>query len=306
MREFIIGANDAGQRLDKFIGKAVPTLPVSLMYRYLRTGHIKVGGKKRAGGVKLSEGDVVRMFIGDEFFDTPKERTFMLVPDSLNVVYEDENILVADKPAGLLTHEDDSGCIDTLIARIKKYLYNRGAYDPDKEQSFVPALCNRLDRNTGGLVLAAKNAESLRILNQKLKDGQIDKFYQATVHGTLTKKSGTLTFYLVKDEDKNLVTVHEKPVPGGRTAVTQYTVIKEEDGMSVLDIKLLTGRTHQIRASFAHIGHPLCGDTKYGTNARNKSTGTRWQALTAYKLVFNFTGDSGRLEYLSGITVERG
>ena len=166
MKSFVISQNDAGQRLDKFIHKCVPLLPQSLLYKYIRTKRIKVNSKRAEISTRLAVGDTVEMFIGDEFFaKTEKHYDFLDAPKSLNIIYEDENLLLADKKQGVLCHPDDKEYVDTLIGRIKRYLYEKGEYKPEEENSFVPSLVNRIDRNTGGIVIAAKNAEALRILN---------------------------------------------------------------------------------------------------------------------------------------------
>lgn len=300
MKSFNITKNDAGQRLDKFITKSLPDLPQSLMYKYIRTKRIKVNSKRAEISTRLCDGDIVDMYISDEFFTKKETRyDFTGASKSLDIVYEDENIMLLNKKSGLLSHPDDREFIDTLIGRVKRYLYEKGEYSPDSEASFTPALVNRIDRNTSGIVIAAKNAESLRILNQKLKDREIHKYYLCVVHGALKENSGTLTGYLVKDEKKNKVTVYKKPVDGAKTVKTKYEVLRSENGLSLLEIELLTGRTHQIRAQFSAIGNPLLGDGKYGTNELNKKSGLKKQCLCSYKLEFDFTEDSGCLEYLN-------
>ena len=301
MKTFTIGKNDAGQRLDKFITKSVPNLPQVLLYKYIRIKRIKINGGRAQISTRLCEGDVVDMYINDEFF-TPKEQKydFMTASDKLNIIYEDENIMLLDKKAGLLSHPDDTEYNDTLITRVKKYLYNKGEYNPADENSFAPALVNRIDRNTGGIVIAAKNAESLRILNQKLKDREIEKYYLCVVHGTLKEKSGVLEGWLIKDENKNKVRVFKNQQENSKQIKTKFRVIEERGDLSLVEVELLTGRTHQIRAHFASIGHPLLGDGKYGTNALNKSYGYKKQFLYSYRLKFAFTADAGILNYLNG------
>ncbi len=303
MKSFTIGKNDAGQRLDKFILKAMPSLPKSLMYKYIRLKRIKVDGKRADISTRLSEGSVVDAYINDEFF-APAERKldFMSASKSLDIIYEDENILLADKKQGLLSHPDENEYCDTLISRIQRYLYEKGEYDPDAEHSFKPALANRIDRNTGGIVIAAKNAEALRILCDKIKYRELDKFYLAVVHGTLKEKEAVLCGFLRKNEDKNRVFIESKKTDENRTIRTHYRVLKEKNGLSLLEVELLTGRTHQIRAHLSSIGHPLLGDGKYGKNGEDKKLGFRHQALYSYKLRFNFTTDAGILEYLNGKT----
>lgn len=300
MKSFIINKNDAGQRLDKFIAKSVPLLPQTLLYKYVRIKRIKVNGKRGEISARLNVGDVVDMYINDEFFEkSPEKYDFLKASKNIDIVYEDDNIILCDKKAGLLCHPDDHEYVDTLINRIKRYLYEKGEYNPAEESSFTPALVNRIDRNTGGIVITAKNAESLRILNQKMKDRELHKYYLCIVHGVLEQKSDTLSGYLVKDESKNKVSVSNKKTENSKEIRTKYNVLDTDGNLSLVEVELLTGRTHQIRAHFASIGHPLLGDGKYGTNAQNKKYGYKKQFLYSYKLVFDFTTEAGILEYLN-------
>lgn len=302
MKTLTIGKNDAGQRLDKFLTKTFRNLPQSLLYKYIRTKHIKLNGKRCEISTRLTEGDTLSLFIKDEFLEeAPANYPFLHASRKLSVIYEDENILLADKPVGLIVHSDDKNYGDTLIDRVQRYLFEKGEYDPARENSFAPALVNRIDRNTAGLVIAAKNAEALRLLNLALKERTVDKFYLCIVHGQLKQKEAILEGYLEKDESKNKVFIHKSPLPGGRTIRTKYRVLEENPRFSLLEIELLTGRTHQIRAHFASIGHPLLGDGKYGTNAINKGTGYDKQALCSYKLTFHFPAEC-LLSYLDGKT----
>ena len=307
MKEFIINANDAGQRMDKFITKAVPALPKNLMYKYLRLKRIKLNGKRCEISTKLSEGDTVQMYINDEFFPEESGKPdFLLSPAVLDIVYEDENILLVNKKVGLVVHEDDEGSSDTLIGRILHYLYNKKEYDPAKECSFVPALCNRIDRNTSGIVICAKNAESLRILNQKIKDRELSKHYLCVTVGIPEKKEAELKAYLIKDETSNQVKIYPDMREGAKTVITNYSIIKEnrEKQLALLDVDLITGRTHQIRAHLAYEGYPLLGDGKYGINRINRQYNIKTQALCAYKLTFSFTTDAGCIAYLDGKSFE--
>lgn len=306
MKQLTIGKNDAGQRLDKFLQKNLPNLPQSLLYKYIRKKRIKVNGKRAEISTRLSVGDVLDLYINDEFFEKPEPTyDFLHAGTNLNILFEDENVLVLDKPVGLLAHPDDREYVDTLIGRVKRYLYEKGEYDPDAEQSFTPALVNRIDRNTGGIVLAAKTAEALRVLNQKMKDREIHKFYLCAVHGTPNPEKGLLKGYLWKDEKKNRVYVYKDYRPGAKTIETKYRVLKSAENMSLVEVELLTGRTHQIRAHFASIGCPLVGDGKYGNNQNNrKQGGRRKQFLYSYKTVFDFMTDAGALEGLNGMTFE--
>ena len=306
MKEFTIKKNDAGQRLDKFLTKAVKGLPMSLMYKYIRTKKIKVNRARTEQKYVLQEGDIVQLFIKDEFFDSPERDDSALasIKPKLTVVYEDENIILVNKRPGVLVHEDDEARDNTLIMHIKAYLYQKGEYDPENEQSFVPALCNRIDRNTGGIVIGAKNAEALRVMNEKIKNDEISKFYYCAVHGKMPKKADTLTGFLLKDSDKNQVKIFDKQVKGSKNIITKYKVVSEKNGNSLLEIELVTGRTHQIRAHLSYIGHPLLGDGKYGVNKDDRAKGYKYQALYAYRLRFDFNDDSGALGYLRGKEVK--
>lgn len=306
MRTIQINKNDANQRLDKFLTKRFKTMPKSLMYKYIRTKYIKVNGKRCEISTRLNEGDVITFYIKDEFFDEPQYDTydFLKAPNKLDIVYEDENIILLNKPTGLLCHPDENYHFDSLLARLQHYLYDKGEYNPKDENSFAPALANRIDRNTGGIVIAAKNSESLRILNQKIKDRELKKLYLCVVHGIPKKKQTVLVDYLEKNEKQNRVYISKKPTENSKTIKTKYTVIKELKDMSLVEVELLTGRTHQIRAHMAYIGHPLVGDGKYGTNKQNRNTSLKWQALCSYKLVFAFETDGGILNYLNGKSFE--
>ena len=306
MKEFIINKNDAGQRLDKYITKSFPLLPQSLMYKYIRSKRIKINNKKSEISYRLKENDVITLYINDEFFEPVKPKyDFLSAGKNIKIVYEDENIILIDKPAGLLSHPDEDNYNDTAITRVKRYLYEKGEYDPDNEMSFAPALVNRIDRNTCGIIIGAKNAESLRILNEKLKNRELHKLYLCVVIGKLKKASGIIEGYLEKNEKQNRVYISEKSTDKSKFISTKYNVLDSKDGLSLIEIELLTGRTHQIRASFSHLGHPLLGDGKYGTNAQNKQFGGyKKQFLYSYKLAFDFETDAGILNYLNGKSFE--
>ena len=305
MKSFIISKNDSDQRLDKFVTKTVPNLPKALMYKYIRTKRIKVNKKKSEISARLQTGDLVEMYINDEFFVKSETKyDFSSASDKIDIIYEDENIILLDKKAGLLCHPDDKEYIDTLISRVKKYLYNKGEYDPDEENSFTPALVNRIDRNTGGIVIAAKNAASLKTLNAQMKERNLKKTYLCVVHGVMERKSGLLEGWLVKDESKNRVKIYNKYIDGAKEIKTKYRVIENDtkNNLSLVEVDLLTGRTHQIRARFASIGPPLLGDGKYGKNELNKKLGYKRQFLYSYKLTFDLDENAGELSYLKGKT----
>jgi len=301
MKEFIISKNDAGQRLDRFVSKAVPLLPASLMQKYIRLKRIKVNGKGSTRDARLQVGDILQMYINDEFFETPKpDNAYLTVAaPKLNIVYEDENIILVDKRPGQAVHPHDGAEYGkTLIDHIQAYLYAKREWRPREENSFTPSLCNRIDRNTGGIVIAAKNAAALRILNQKIKDRELDKRYLCIVHGTPKPKEGTLQGYLFKDAAKNRVYVTKESQKGSKTCITKYKTLQSRDGLSLVECELITGRTHQIRAQMAFAGHPLLGDGKYGK--LDKRYNRTYQALYSYKLLFNFTTDGECLQYLDG------
>lgn len=301
MKELIASKNDASLRLDKFIAKSCPTLPKSLMFKYIRTKRIKLNGKKAEISSCICEGDVITAYINDEFFvQTAPKYDFLSAPAVLDIVYEDENILLADKKQGLLVHPDKNEYSDTLISRIQHYLYSKGEYSPDDENAFRPALANRIDRNTGGIVIAAKNAEALRILCEKIKLREIEKRYLAVVHGVPKKKEALLDGFLEKDESKNRVYLSRaRNSNDSKEIKTRYRLLQSKNGLSLLEIELLTGRTHQIRAHMAAVGHPLLGEGKY-SKSDDKRHGFDKQALYSYSLKFNFKTDAGILNYLSG------
>lgn len=301
MKEIQIGQNDAGQRLDRFIAKAVPLLPASLAQKYIRIKRIKRNNAKTERDCRLEAGDVLQLYINDEFFEKPREdNAFLTVAaPKINIVYEDEHIILVDKRPGQAVHPHDGAEYGrTLIDHIQAYLYQKREWRPREEHSFTPALCNRIDRNTGGIVIAAKTAEALRVLNQKIKDREMDKRYLAIVEGKLKHQEGSLKGYLFKDAKKNRVFVTDTPQSGAKSCQTNYKVLTFRDGLSLVECELITGRTHQIRAQFAHVGHPLLGDGKYGK--LDKRFDRNYQALYSYKLTFQFTTDAGSLSYLNG------
>lgn len=306
MRILTVGKNDAGQRLDKFLTKAVKGLPTSLMYKFIRTKKIKVNRARADQRQTLCEGDEIQLFIKDEFFDTPSKDVGALtaIRPKLSIVYEDDHILLLHKRPGVLVHDDANGGENTLIMHVQAYLCEKGTYVPADEQSFAPALCNRIDRNTGGIVIAAKTAEALRVMNQKIREGRVSKFYLCLAHGRMPARAATLHGYLRKDSTHNTVEVRETPFPGAKEIITKYRVLDEqtENGAttSLLEVELVTGRTHQIRAHLAHIGHPLVGDGKYGVNRDDRAKGYKYQALYAYRLGFDPDPDGGALSYLDG------
>lgn len=307
METITVGKNDGGIRLDKFLSKCFKTMPKSLMYKYIRTKRIKLNGKRAKEDSILNEGDVLTFYIDSEFFGdkTNEELKFTKLKESrLVVVYEDENILIADKPSGLIVHSDENEELNTLINHIKLYLYNKGEYVPSEENSFAPALCNRIDRNTSGLVIAAKNAITLKVMNEKIKARELDKIYLCAVHGIPVKKEATLRGFLEKIAAENRVIVHSHPTRNAKESVTKYKVVSvnKAKNLSLLEVELITGRTHQIRSQLAEAGYPLLGDGKYAVNKKDRKAGYSSQALSAHKLTFKFVGEKTHLDYLNGRT----
>ena len=314
MREFKINSNDAGQRLDKFVQKAVKGMPISLMYKAIRLKKIKVNRKRAEQKQILNEGDIVQMFINEDLFsDKITDNELLTVKTDLKIVYEDENLLICDKAPGVLVHsgdgdgqvsgDGDSKDRNTLIYHIQAYLAQKGEYVPCNENSFAPALCNRIDRNTGGMVISAKNAKALRDVNERIKNNKITKKYLCAVHGSLPKKTDTLCDFLLKDSKNNKVRVLKNKVQGAKEIITKYKLISynREKDISLVEVELVTGRTHQIRAHMSSIGNPLLGDGKYGINEKDRKQGYKHQALYSYKLTFEKEDDC--LSYLNGKTI---
>lgn len=302
MRTITINKNDSGQRLDKFILKRFKTMPKSLMHKYIRTKYIKLNGKKTTPEVFLNEGDILTLYIKDEFFEqSKKEYEFMKASKKLDIVYEDENLMLLDKKTGVIVHQDKNYDADCMVNRVQRYLYEKGEYDPEADKAFSPALVNRIDRNTSGIIIAAKNAMALRVLNEKVRTREIRKFYLCVVKGCPKKKSDTLKGYLTKNESKNTVRVSKNEVKGSKEIITKYNVLSydKERNLSLCEVELLTGRTHQIRAHMAYIGHPLLGDEKYGDKSLNRKYNQKYQLLSSYKLKFDFNTDAGELQYLN-------
>lgn len=295
MREFTIHENDANQRLDKFIMKTMKTMPKNLMYKYIRNKKIKVNRKRCEISTRLQVGDTIQCYIAEEFFEQPRDYDFLQVPSDLQVIFEDEHLLIVDKPIGLLAQKDTQGIQDNLADRILHYLYQNKAYDPSTAQSFTPAPAHRIDRNTQGITMAAKSAEALRILNEKISKHEIRKFYLCIVEGRMDEKVGELHFYHHKDEKTNKAIISTIYKEGCKEIISSYKVLKEGKHHSLLEVEIKTGKSHQIRASFAYLHHPLLGDKKYGAQA---VTDFPYQALCAYKIIFSFHDDGGVLHYL--------
>jgi 23S rRNA pseudouridine955/2504/2580 synthase len=300
MKKIVINKNDSGQRLDKFLEKTFPNMPKSLMYKEIRKKNIKINGRRCEISYRLEVNDTIMLYIKDEFLVKNLQVISEFTKFNTVIAFEDENIALIYKPVGLLSQEDENSAGDTAENRFRAYLIKNGEYDTTKENSFIPSLCNRLDRNTEGILIAAKNAEALRILNEKIKNREIEKRYICVTVGVPEKKHAVLKAYHFKDEKSKKVTIFDKPAPGRKEIITEYTILRDNGRLSLAEILLHTGRTHQIRAHMAHIGLPILGDGKYGDFAANRELGVKSQMLCAYKLKFAFLNDAGILNYLNG------
>jgi 23S rRNA pseudouridine955/2504/2580 synthase len=304
MREFTVGPNDAGQRLDRFLSKAMPGLPFALIQKAVREKDVKVDGRRARADGRLLPGQTVRAYLREERAGPSVTERLLNVRETPDIVYEDAHILVLRKKPGLPVHSGRTDSDNTLIAQVQAYLYRTGQWTPEADNTFAPALAHRIDRNTGGLVMAAKTAEALRVLNEKFRLREIEKIYLCLLHGRPHPETGTLKHYLIRDREACRVEVSARPAPGAKTALTAYRVLDTRDGLSLVECRPLTGRTHQIRAQWAAAGHPLLGDGKYAGNRRDRAAGFSRQALYARKLTMAFVTPAGCLAYLRGRTFE--
>ena len=299
MQEIKIKNNDVNKRLDNFLRKIYPFLPLSLIYKSIRKKNIKVNNKKSKEDYLLKLNDVIQIYLPDDILKKKKIKDdFVKSNKPIDIIYEDKNILVVNKPVNLLTHSDEKTLSDTLINRVKNYLFRNGEWKPETENQFAPALVNRIDRNTSGLVLIAKNIKTLQVLNEKMKNKEIQKTYYAKVHGLFKNKEGMLENYLTKNAKDNIVKITDTPINRNSKFIqTKYKVISENNNSSLLKINLITGKTHQIRAHFKYIGHPLFGDKKYNL-AKYKDT-EKYQSLISSEIYFNFKTSANDLDYLN-------
>ena len=299
MREFVIAQKDDGRRLEKWLQSAAPGLTTGLLRKYVRLRRVRINGKPAREGAVLGAGDVLQVYLNDELFEEKTRENKLLAGfrHHIDVAYEDGNILIVDKRPGMRAHADGEEKVDTLVTHIQAYLYQKG----ESNENFVPALCNRIDRFTGGLVIAAKNREALVCMDRLIRNREVKKFYLCAAAGRIPREQGALKGYLLKEGKR--VRVLEKSAPGAQSAETLYRVLSYENGVSLVECELVTGRTHQIRAHFAAAGHPLIGDTQYGDPAINARYPVHFQQLYAYRIAFAFTSDAGILSDLNGKSV---
>lgn len=302
MREIIVNKNEDDQRLDRYLKKYLDDAPNSFIYKMIRKKNIKLNGSKAKPEDMIFEGDKIELFLAEEtiekFQKEKQEIRSNLIP---NILYEDDNILLINKPSGILSHgasseEFEENIVDSMIS----YLIQKGDYVPRIEKTFTPSICNRLDRNTSGIVIGAKNYDALKDINRAIRNGSIGKFYKTIVRGEL-RDEFTDTAHLLKDEDKNMVSIEQYDVEGSKEIRTHIKPLKVRNGYSLLEIELLTGRTHQIRGHLSSLGYPVIGDRKYGDDSVNRKFNQDYeldnQWLHAYKVEFNGLEE---LEYLNG------
>ena len=304
MKSFTAGPNEDGVRLSRFVEGVTHQMPRSLMYKAFRNKRIKVNGKRAEPDTRLAEGDVIELYINDEFFPAgaglPRPKPPRRQPP-VTVIYEDENFAVLYKPAHLLCHSDRTGDAN-LVDAFAAYLQAKGEYAPHAEQRFAPALCNRLDRGTEGLVLAAKTYAALRDLNGIIRDDLMKKEYLTITVGA--PPAGRHIAWLQHNEKTNKVRIHARAGDGYKQIITDVTVIRQAGPFALCRIGLVTGRTHQIRAHLAYLGHPVLGDSKYGNRKMNERTGLKTQALCAQRLTFGHIPPENSLHYLSGRVIK--
>lgn len=304
MKSFTAGPNENGVRLSRFVEGVTKDMPRSMMYKAFRNKRIKVNGKRAEPDTRLSAGDLIELYINDEFFPVSKPTAKTAKPrrqPPVTVVYEDENFAVLYKPAHLLCHSDRTGDAN-LVDAFAAYLEAKGEYDPHAEKQFAPALCNRLDRGTEGLVLAAKSYAALRDLNAIIRDDMMKKEYLTITVGA--PPQGRFVAWLQHSETNNKVRIHARESEGYKQIITEVTVIRQAGPFALCRIGLITGRTHQIRAHLAYLGHPVLGDIKYGNHKMNERTGLKTQALCAQRLTFGRIPEENTLQYLSGRVIK--
>lgn len=286
MQEIHITENEAGQRFDKLLGKYLNEAPKSFLYKMLRKKNITLNGRKATGNEKLAVGDTVKLFLADDTIAKFSDVKIKQTKVALDILYEDKHILLINKPAGMLSQKaasDDESVVEHLIS----YLLQSGQISPGELRSFKPSVCNRLDRNTSGIIVAGKSLTGLQSMGEMLKERSVKKYYRCLVCGRIAEKQ-YIKGYLVKNESTNTVTVSKTVVPDSQAIETEYEPVFTDGEVTLLEVHLITGRTHQIRAHLASVAHPIVGDYKYGIKRVNDAYKDRFglqsQLLHAYRI----------------------
>ena len=298
-----IGTNEAGQRLDKFLRKLLKDVPLSKIFKALRKGDVRVNGKKQKENYTLQVDDVIEIKYIQSTKEKPEEKFIKVNASGMKITYEDANILIVEKWPNILVHPDEKGKEPSLTDYVLSYLNEKGDYLPENEVTFTPAPCNRLDRNTSGVVIFGKNFEALRTMNEMIREGNVKKYYNALVKGKI--RDGIYKGYISKNENENISKVFDEKRPNTKEIAMEVKTVQTNGAYSLLEIDLITGRSHQIRAHLTHLGNPIIGDFKYGDRKLNSffdnKFGLNYQFLYAYKLIFK--GADGKLEYLKNKTI---
>ncbi|WP_017211500.1 RluA family pseudouridine synthase [Clostridium beijerinckii] len=299
-----IGPNEAGQRLDKFLRKLLKDVPLSAIFKALRKKDIRVNGKKQNEKYFLQEGDVVEIKYIQSNKEDKKEKFIKVDPKRIKIAYEDENVVVIEKWPDVLVHSDSNNSEEpTLTDYVLSYLNDKGDYIPENEITFTPAACNRLDRNTSGMVMFGKTFEGLKAINEAIREDEIRKYYYALAKGKI--RAGLYEAYILKNPETNTSKIYDTEVKNSKKISMEISIVESNGAYSLLEIHLITGRSHQIRAHLAHLGNPIIGDNKYGDKKLNSffesKYGLNFQYLYAYKL--NFRKINGKLEYLKNKTI---
>ncbi len=301
MRELKIERNESQQRLDRFLKKYLADATQGFIYKMIRKKNIKVNDKKAVPDMMLEEGDVVQLYLAEDTIEKFRgQRQHSRSRIDLDIVYEDDNIVLINKPVGLLSHGTGEEFQDNVVDALVGYLIDNGDYVPRLEKTFTPSICNRLDRNTSGIIVGAKNYQSLQLVNQAIKEGKVAKFYKTIVRGTIQKDFEHKAF-LTKDEERNKVQISEYDSDGGKEIWTRFKVLKTSRDYTMLEVELITGRTHQIRSHLSSLGYPVIGDRKYGDRRINEEFKQEYnltdQWLHGYRLIFD--GLEEPLDYLN-------
>jgi len=302
LKEILIDRNEDNQRLDRFLKKYLAKASTGFIYKMLRKKRIKLNGNRANPEDIIKEGDKLQLFLGEETLENfKKDIKDIKRLTKLDIIYEDANLVLINKTIGTLSHATDGEYGNNVVDQLVSYLYEKGDYHPRIEKTFTPSICNRLDRNTSGIIIGAKNYITLQMVNDVIKKGYVKKYYKCIVKGRINSNK-ELKGYLVKDEEKNRVQISSREVEGGKDIRTKINTLKASSEYTLLEIDLITGRTHQIRAHLSSTGHPVIGDLKYGDSKTNRyfkdNYGLSNQFLHAYKVIFN--GLSEPLDYLNG------